>query len=83
MGARAIKEIEAVFDFFDRYRIFLSAVLQNQLFKVQKGPFVRDLLADLYESGPGVFGGELGAIGALTMLYQVFNLECLFQHCVC
>lgn len=54
-------------------------MLQDQLFKIQEGPFVRHLLAHLDEGLPGVFGCKAGTIGALAVLDKVFYLERLFE----
>lgn len=79
MAARAVEEIQSIPDFFYGDRILLSAVLQNQLLQVQKGPLMGNFLADLDECLPGIFRCELGAIGALTVLDEVLDLEGLFQ----
>ncbi len=54
-------------------------MLQNELFQEQERPFVGHFLSDLNKCFPGIFGSELSAIRALTVLYQIFYLEDLFQ----
>lgn len=52
---------------------------QDELFEKQERAFVRDLLTDLNEGFPRVFGGEFGTVGTLGMLDEVFNLKDLLQ----
>jgi len=40
---------------------------------------VRNLLPDLDQGLPGIFGSEFCAIGALAVLHQILDLECLLQ----
>jgi len=58
-------------------------VFQNKLFEVQESPFMRHFLSDLNEGFPGVFGCEFGAIGALTVLNEILDLEGLFKNGIC
>lgn len=53
----AVEEIQAILDFFYGDGILLCVVLDDKLLEVQERPFVRDLLADLDQSFPGVFRG--------------------------
>jgi len=44
---------------------------------------MRDLLANLDECFPSIFGSELCAVGALTVLDKVFDLEGLLEDSIC
>lgn len=79
MTPLAIKEIQAIPDFLDTYRILLCAVPQDELFEKQKRAFVRDLLADLNKRLPRVLRGEFGAVRTLSVLNKVLDLKDLFE----
>lgn len=79
MAPLTIKEIQSIPHLLDPHRIFLRAMLQDELFEKQKRAFVRDLLTDLNERLPCVLCSELGAVGALGMLDKVFDLEHLLE----
>jgi hypothetical protein len=76
---RTVEKVQPIAHFFYSNRVLLSVVFQDELLKVQKRALVRNLLSDLYHGLPSIFGSEFCAIGALTVLYQVLNLECLLQ----
>lgn len=80
MTPLAIKEIQAVPYFLDRYRILLRTMLQDKLFEKQERAFVRDLLTDLNERLPRVLRGEFSTVGALGMLNEVLDLKNLLEN---
>lgn len=61
----------------------MSAVFQYELFKIQKCALVGNLLSDLDKSFPSIFGSETCTIRALCVMYQVFDLEYLFEDRRC
>ena len=79
MTPLTIKEIQSIPHLLDPNRIFLRAMLQDELFEKQKRAFVRDLLADLNERLPRVLCSELSAVGTLGMLDEVFDLKHLLE----
>ena len=79
MTPLTIKEIQPIFHLLDPHRIFLRAVLQDELFEKQKCTFVCDLLTDLNECLPCIFRGEFGTVGTLGMLYEVFDFKDLLE----
>ena len=81
MTPRAVEEVQTIPHLLDRDGVFLRAVLQDQLFQVQEGTLVRDLLSDLYKRFPCVLGREFSAVRTLPVLYKVLDLEDLFQDC--
>jgi hypothetical protein len=68
MTPLTVEKIQSIPHLLDGDGIFLCAVFQDKLLKVQKCPLMRDLLAYLDESFPCVFGGELCAVRTLAML---------------
>jgi len=54
-------------------------MFEDKLLKKQKGALMRDLLSDLNESFPGVFGGKSCAVRALCVLDEELDLEDLFE----
>lgn len=79
MLLRRVEEIESVLDLLDTDGILVGIVLENELLKVQESTLVVDLLSDLDECSPGVLGGETSALGALSSLNDVLDLEDLLQ----
>jgi hypothetical protein len=80
MTPLTIKEIQSIPHLLDPHRVFLCAMLQDELFEEQKRAFVRDLLTDLNERLPCILCSELGAVGTLGMLDEVFDLEHLLEN---
>lgn len=54
-------------------------MFQDELFEVEEGSFVRDLLAHLYDGSPCVGRKTLCTIWALVVCNDVFNLEGLLE----
>lgn len=79
MTPLTIVEIQPILHLLHRNRILLCSVLQDELFKVQERPFVRDFLSDLNECLPGVLRCELRAVGTLAVLDEVLDFEDLFE----
>lgn len=83
MAALAVEEVEAIPNFLDRYRVFLCAVLEDELLEEEKGALMRNLLSDLHQGPPCVLRRELSTILTLTVLYEVLNLEHLLEDRRC
>ena len=54
-------------------------MLEDELLEEKEGPLVRDFLADLDKSFPGVFRREPRAIGTLGILHNVLDLKDLLE----
>ena len=54
-------------------------MLEDKLLEKEERPFVGDLLSDLNDGLPGIFGSELCTIWTLTMLDKVLDLEYLLE----
>ena len=57
----------------------MSGMFQDELFEVEKGPFVRNLLAHLYDGSPCIGCKTLGTIWTLVVRNDVFNFEGLLE----
>ena len=79
MTPLTVEEVQTVADLLHRDRVFLRAMLEDQLLKEQEGTLVRDLLADLDERFPSVLRCEFRAVGTLAILYKVLDLEYLLE----
>jgi hypothetical protein len=82
MAPLAIEKVETIANLSYGDGVFLGVVLEDQLFKVEKGTFVRYFLSDLDHGFPSILSSQLGAAGALAVLNQEFDLEGLFENCV-
>lgn len=71
----AVEEVQAIAGFLDRNRVLLGVVFEDQLFEIEESTLVRNFLSNLDDSFPCIFGGEFGAIGALSVLDKIFDLE--------
>jgi len=80
MTSRTVEEVQSIFNFFHRYGILLSTVLQDKLLEVQESSLVRHFLSDLDNSLPGILCGQLRAIRTLTILNKVLNLKGLLEY---
>lgn len=54
-------------------------MLENELFEVEEGAFVRNLLTDLDDCFPSVFRIRFGAVRTLLVGYYIFYFERLLQ----
>ena len=61
------------------YGIFMSGMLQNELFKIQKSSLVRYFLAHLYDGSPCIGCETLCTIRTLVVCNYIFNLERLLE----
>lgn len=57
------------------YCIFMSGMFQDELFQIEKSPFVGNLLTHLYDGSPCVGCKTLCTIWTLVVCNDVFNLE--------
>lgn len=81
MVALCVEEVETVFGLADVDGVAVGVVFEDQLFEIEEGAFVRDLLADLHARTPGICGVRFRAVGALVVGYDVLNLEALLENC--
>lgn len=79
VASLGVKEVQSISYFLDGYRVLLCVVLQDELFEVQERPLVGHFLSYLDERSPSVFSGKTRAVGTLTMLDEVLDLECLLE----
>lgn len=79
MTPLAIEEVQAISNLLHRDHVFLGSVLQNELFKEQKSPFMRDLLSDLDQGFPGVLCCQFCAVWTLAVLNEILDLENLLE----
>lgn len=80
MTSLGVKKIKAVLYLLDGDSIFVRAVLEDKLFKVEECPFVIHFLAHLNERVPSVLCCKLGAIRTLAMYNHIFNLKYLLKN---
>ena len=83
MASLAVKEVEPIPHFLHTNGVLLSSMFQDELLEEEESPFMRNLLADLDESLPGVLRSEFSAIAALRVLDDVLHLEDLLEYCRC
>lgn len=81
MVALCIEEVKTIFSLADVDGVAVGVVFKDQLFEVEKGAFVGDLLADLHTRTPGVCSVRFRAVGALVVGYDVLDLEALLENC--
>ena len=74
-----VEEVEAVGRFADVDRVAVGGMFEDELFEVEKGSFVGDLLADLNDGAPGICGEGFGAVGTLVVCNDIFYHECLLD----
>jgi hypothetical protein len=76
-----VEEVQTVLDLLYGYRVFLNAVLEDELLEEEESPFMRHLLANLDDGFPRVLGSQSRTVRTLTALHEVFDLEGLLEHC--
>ena len=79
MASRAVEEVETIAHLLDGDGVFLCVVLEDELLEVEEGALVRDFLADLHKSFPGILRRKPCAIWTLAVLDKVLDLERLFE----
>ena len=72
-------EVYTVVHLLDVDRILVGAMLKDKLLEVEEGSLVRDFLADLDDSAPGIVCVGLCTIGALVVVLDVLDLEGLLH----
>jgi hypothetical protein len=75
----AVEEVQAVLHFLYRDGVFVSSVLEDELFEEQEGALVLDFLSDLDKGSPSVFSGKSCTVRTLHILDEEFDLEYLFE----
>ncbi|RPA81641.1 hypothetical protein BJ508DRAFT_369776 [Ascobolus immersus RN42] len=65
MTPLGIEEIQSILGLLDVRRLEMSLVFDDELFEVQEGPLVGNLLADLHTGSPGMGRVGLCTVGAL------------------
>lgn len=79
MSFLCIEKVKTIFDFFDGDRVFMSVMFEDQLLQEQECSLVRNLLPYLEYRFPSILRGQFCAIGALSMLNDVFHFEHLLD----
>lgn len=80
MLASGIEEVETVLGLFDRNRVLICIVLEDDLFQIQEGTLVVYFLTYLHQRSPHVLGSQTTTGGTLGVLDHIFYLENLLQY---
>jgi len=57
----------------------VGVMFENELFEIEEGAFVRNLLTDLDDCFPSVFRIRFGAVRTLLIGYYIFYFKRLLQ----
>ena len=80
MVARGEVKVDTVGHFLDVDRLFMRALLENELFEVQEGSLMWYFLPHLHYCAPGIVCIALGAVGTLSVLLHEFDFERLLKY---
>lgn len=77
MTSLRVVKVKTIFDLFDRNRILVRSVFENELLEIQESTFMIDFLPHLDNGLPSVLCSKFCAVRALSVQDDVLNLEYL------